>query len=156
MSVTVRQNYRKSNIYEKLVDKHGIFDSYVDLFVFSGCLGYSRNTYHQDGYEGTGDTKGEMLWMHFSDKDMYRAAAASIAFQHTDDPKSLLDAGVQLDVLAMYASAGAEILEEKFGSTMGSPRDAVLNMVQNERTVEERREDTGTLRELEKAFEINL
>ena len=156
MDATVRQNYRKGEIYNHLVDEHGVFKSYIDLFMFSACLGYSRGEIDKEGYEGDEDTRGEMLWMHFTDKDIYRATAASIAFQETGDPESLMDASKQLEIMAKYASGGADILEDEFGDSAGTPRDAILNMIQSEQTAEERQENTGTLRELEEAFDIGL
>ncbi len=121
----VRTNYRKTEIYDRLVDDEGIFDSYVDLFIFAACRAYAEGERHQDNYKGD----AEMLWMHFGSKDLNRAAAACIAYQTTNDPSSLMDHEEQLDILAQYASAGADILEEDYGEVKGSPLNSLANDV---------------------------
>jgi hypothetical protein len=123
---TVRQKYKQTPIYDTMVDEHGIFSSYIDFFVFAACVGYSHNRCEMDNYEGD----NEMLWMHFMDKDLYRATAASIAYQHHDDPDALIQPEVQLETLAKYAAGGAEILEQQFGEIAGDPTDAVFNFIQ--------------------------
>jgi hypothetical protein len=123
MSSRVRQNYRQTDIYERLVDEEGIFGSYVDLFVFAACRGYAADERHTEDY--TGDA--EMLWMHFGNRDFYRAAAACIAYQTTGDPESLMNNERQLDIMAQYASAGADILEEEYGPVKGSPLNSLVN-----------------------------
>ena len=127
MSSRVRQNYRKTEIYEQLVDEHGIFDSYVDLFVFAASRGYAESERHEQDFEGD----AEMLWMHFGNRDFYRAAAACIAYQTTGDPESLMDHDEQLKIMAQYASAGADILEEEYGPVKGSPLNSILNDVRS-------------------------
>lgn len=125
MSSRVRQNYRQTEIYEQLVDEEGIFGSYVDLFVFAACRGYAEGERHTEDFEG----EAEMLWMHFGDRDFYRAAAACIAYQTTEDPQSLMDNEEQLKIMAQYASAGADILEEEYGPVKGSPLNSIINDV---------------------------
>lgn len=127
MSSRVRTHYRQTDIYERLVDEEGIFDSYVDLFVFAACRGYAAGERHTDDYEGD----AEMLWMHFGKEDFYRAAAACIAYQATGDPEALMDNERQLEVMAQYASAGADILEDEYGPVKGSPLNSVLNDVRS-------------------------
>ena len=124
---TVRQNYKQSNIYIKLVDEYGIFDSYQDLFMFTACVGFAKDRCKTANYEG----EKEMLWMHFSNKDLYRAVAAAIAYQHHDDPEALIKPEIQLETLAMYAAGGAEVLEAEFSEVDEDPTDAVLNYVQD-------------------------
>lgn len=122
---TVRINYRKTEIYDRLVDEEGIFESYVDLFVFAACRAYAEGERHLDDYKGD----AEMLWMHFGNKDFHRAAAACIAYQTTNDPSTLMDHAEQLNILAQYASAGADILEEDYGEVKGSPQNSLVNDV---------------------------
>lgn len=122
---TVRINYRKTEIYDRLVDEEEIFDSYVDLFVFAACRAYADGERHLDDYKGD----AEMLWMHFGNKDFHRAAAACIAYQTTNDPSTLMDHAEQLNLLAQYASAGADILEEDYGEVKGSPLNSLVNDV---------------------------
>lgn len=127
MSTSIRQTYKRTEIWEQLVDDWNLFDNYQDLFVFAGCVGYAENQIEEDDY--TGD--GEILWMHFSDKDLYRAAAASIAYQYTDNPEALIEPEIQLKVMAKYAAGGAKILQQKFGDNVGTPREALLNYIEN-------------------------
>lgn len=127
MSSRVRQNYRQTEIYEQLVDEEGIFGSYVDLFVFAACRGYAEGERHTEDFEG----EAEMLWMHFGNRDFYRAAAACIAYQTTEDPQSLMDNDEQLKIMAQYASAGADILEEEYGPVKGSPLNSIINDVRS-------------------------
>jgi hypothetical protein len=125
MSSTVRQNYKRYDIYNEFVDEYEIFDNYQDMFVFCGCVGYHKDRVEEDDY--TGD--GEQLWMHFTDKQAYRAAAASIAYQYTDDPEALIEPEIQLEVLAKHAAGGAQYLQKEFGNHRGNPREALLDFI---------------------------
>lgn len=135
---TIRQNYYRTSLYDKMVEEWDLFNTYVDFFVFAGCIGHAtidRTTaagYGTDEYAGEGDTQGEMLWMHLSDKTTYRAVAASIAYQHTSDPEALVDPKIQLEVLARYARAGVERLEAEFGESASTPRDGFVSFIENE------------------------
>jgi dnd system-associated protein 4 len=121
----IRVTYEKTDIYETLVDDYSIFGSYVDFFVFAGCLGFAKDRKKQ---EPSGDN--EMLWMHVGNKDLYRAVAASLAYQDTNDPNSLIDPETQLEALNKYAAGGAEIAAREFGDISGDPTDAVLSYIQ--------------------------
>lgn len=123
----VRTNYRKTGIYDRLVDEEGIFNSYMDLFVFAACRAYAEGERHTEDYQG----EAEMLWMHFGNKDFYRAAAACIAYQTTEDAGALMDNERQLEIMAQYASAGADILEDEYGPVKGSPLNSLLNDVRS-------------------------
>lgn len=125
-SGNVRQNYEQGPIYEQFTEEHDLFKSKQDLFVFSACVGYANGECRMTDYTG----EGEMLWMHFSNKPLYKAVAASIAYQHHDDPEALLEPEMQLETLAMYAAGGADLLDRKFGDIKGDPTDAVLNYIQ--------------------------
>lgn len=152
MSSQTRQTYKQSDIYHKLVDEHDIFDNYIDCFVFAASIGYSEGRYEPDDY--TGD--GEMLWMHFGSHDLYRAAAAAIAYQHTDDPASLTDPSKQLEVLSKFAAGGAEILEDKFGDTKGTPREGLLNYIQDQSSDDEEEGDNEMLERIARSFDEEL
>lgn len=121
-----------------MVDEWGIFDTYVDFFVFAASVGYAtvdRTTatgFDSAEFTGSGDDQREILWMHLSNKQTYRAVAASIAYQHTGDPKALVNPEVQLEVLARYAKAGAERLEREFGDSASNPRDGLISFIENE------------------------
>lgn len=135
---TIRQNYYRHPIYDKMVDDWGLFDTYVDFFVFAASVGYATVDhttaagFGKSEYEGEGDTQGEMLWMHFSNKQTYRAVAASVAYQHTGDPEALVKPDIQLQILARYAKAGADRLHQEFGDSATKPRDGVLSFIKNE------------------------
>ena len=130
-SSTVRQHYKQPPIYEELTKGHEIFDTKLDLFVFAACVGYAHGRCLTEGYEGSGDDQGEMHWMHFSDKDLYRAIAASIAYQHHHEASALVEPTTQLETFAMYAAGGIEVIEDKFGDIKGDPTDAILSFIQD-------------------------
>lgn len=149
MSTRTRQKYKQSEIYETLVDDHDLFENYIDCFVFAASVGYDEGEYESDDY--TGD--GEMLWMHFSSRDLYRAAAAAIAYQHTNDPAALTEPSRQLEVMAKYAAGGAAVLEEKFGDTKGTPREGLLNYIQSQSSEDERGKDNEMLERIARSFD---
>jgi hypothetical protein len=126
-----RIKYTRHDIYDQLVDEWDVFDTYVDLFVFAAAVGYATSdkatvqAYSGDEYRG----EGEMLWIHLNDKPNYRAVAASLAYQFTGELESLTDAGVQLEVLARYAHAGALHLDAEFGDAVTTPRDGLISFV---------------------------
>ncbi|WP_240730037.1 hypothetical protein [Halalkalirubrum salinum] len=135
---TIRQNYYRHPVYDKMVDEWGLFNTYVDFFVFAASVGYAMTDmttvegYENSEYAGEGETQGEMLWMHLSNKQTYRAVAASIAYQHTGDAEALVDPEIQLEILARYAKAGVEQLEREFGNAPGNPRDGLISFIENE------------------------
>lgn len=151
-STQSRQSYKQSPIYEKLVDDHDIFPNNIDCFVFAASVGYSENRYDPDDY--TGD--GEMLWMHFSSRDLYRAAAAAIAYQHTGDPEALTDPDTQLEVMAQYAAGGAMFLEEKFGEMKETSRDGLLNYIQSHSSPDERTEENEMIKKIAQSFDQSM
>jgi hypothetical protein len=134
---TTRQYYYRHEIYDRMVDEWEVFDSLVDFFVFAASVGYAIsdrptvNAYGREEYQGTTDegTRGEMLWMHFTGKGTYRTVAASIAYQHTRDSNALVDPETQLEVLARYARAGVDRLDEEFGTAASPPRDGLVSLV---------------------------
>lgn len=148
----VRQKYKRTPIYDAMVDEHDIFENYIDCFVFFATLGYDRGRYDATDY--TGD--GEMLWMHFGSRDLYRATAAAIAYQHTDDPQALVRPETQLEVMAKYAAGGAAIAAEEFGDVAGDPPDALLNFVRSNRDTDSADERDSTLDEIVAAFDDDI
>lgn len=127
----IRIYYDRHDLYDQMVDEWDLFNSYVDFFVFAASVGYATadaatvRGYTDNEYSG----EGEMLWMHFTNKPTYRAVAASIAYQYTDDPDALVDPEVQLDVLARYAKAGIETLDQEFGDSVSTPRDGLISFI---------------------------
>lgn len=152
MSSKTRQKYKQSDIYRTLVDEHDIFENYIDCFVFAATVGFSRDRYDLNDY--TGD--GEMLWMHFGNRDLYRAAAAAIAYQHTGDPAALTNPEKQLEVMAKYAAGGAMVLEEEFGDTKGTPREGLLNFIRSHSTEEERGNEDEVLSRIAQSFDDEM
>lgn len=124
---TVRVNYEQTDVYEQFVDEYSVFNSYQDFFVFAAAVGHARDR-HDD--PGSGN---EMLWMHFTDKTLYKATAAAIAYNHHKTPEALIDPERQLETLAKFQAGGVKILEEEFGDIEGDPTNALLNYIQDER-----------------------
>jgi dnd system-associated protein 4 len=154
---TIRQYYHRHELYDKMVDDWDLFNTYVDFFVFAASVGYAtvdRTTAAAyDESEFTGD--GEMLWMHLSNKQTYRAVAASIAYQHTGDPEALVSPKIQLEVLARYAKAGVERLAREFGDSATTPRDGLLSFIENEQPSGEA-EDEDLLGAIVDSFDQNM
>lgn len=150
-SASARVHYEKTAIYETLVGNYGIFESYTDFFMFAAALGFAKGDSIRKGYEGD----NEILWMHLQKKDLYRVVAASIAYQDTNDPATLLDAKTQLQILAQYAARGAEIAAEEFGNVTGDPTNAVVNYLQTHHRSEDQEEDESLLSDIKMSFENN-
>lgn len=134
---TVRIHYNRNELYDKFVQEWDLFNSYVDLFVFAASVGYATADesdvieYTDAEFKGTGDNRGEMLWMHFAGKTTYCAVAASLAYQLFDDPEALGDPKLQLEALARFAKAGMDTLEQEFGDSVSTPRDGMLSFIAN-------------------------
>lgn len=152
MSTQTRQNYKQTEIYDILVNEYDIFENYIDCFVFAASVGYNEGKYDSTDYEGD----NEMLWMHFGGNDMYRAAAAAIAYQHTDDPTALTNPDKQLEVLAKYAAGGASVLDDKFGDTKGTPREGLINYIQSQSSESERGEQNEMLEKIARSFDEEI
>ena len=163
-SATTRQYYYRHDIYDKMVDEWEVFDSLVDFFVFTASVGYAVsdrptvNAYSQREYQGTTDdgTRGEMLWMHFTSKQTYRAVAASIAYQHTGDSNALVDPETQLEVLARYARAGADRLEKEFGTAASPPRDGLISFIDKFHEADSREDSDNILSSIVDSFDEDM
>lgn len=146
-----RVTYEKTEIYEELVDEYEIFGSYVDFFVFAGCLGYAENEKREE-YKGD----NEMLWMHLGNSDIYRAVAAAIAYQDTGDPEALTQPETQLEILAKYAAGGAEIAGEEFDDVSGDPTNTVLSYIQQHHDPTTQEEQETILKEIMQSFDDEI
>jgi dnd system-associated protein 4 len=104
-----RIRYDRPEIYDRLVNEHGVFNSYLDLFMFAAAFGFHND--HKRPNEG-GDK--EMLWMHVENTDLYESVAAAIAYQETSNPEVLSKPGEQLEILGQYAAGGIALLEDEF------------------------------------------
>jgi hypothetical protein len=138
---TVRVNYKQTAVYEQFVDEYGVFKSYQDFFVFAAAVGYAND---KKADPGSGN---EMLWMHFTDKTLYKATAAAIAYNDMKTPEALINPEKQLKTLAKFQAGGTTILEEEFGDIEGDPTNALLNYIQEHGSTED---DEGTQTVIEK------
>lgn len=155
----IRINYDRHKLYDQMVEEWNLFNSYVDFFVFAASVGYATadeptiRGYSEHEYKG----EGEMLWMHFTNKHTYRAVAASIAYQYTDDPEALVSPDIQLDIMARYAKAGVETLDQEFGDSVSTPRDGLLAFIDEYEDPEARSdEEADILSEISSTFDQSL
>lgn len=155
---TIRQLYERTDIYDKMVEEWGIFDTYVDFFVFAASVGFrvsSRSevaSYDESDYTG----EGEMLWMHFTNKATYRAVAASIAYQFTGDAEAFTDPQLQLEVLARYAKAGTKALASEFGDSQAPPRDGLVSYIENYEDVDASSAQDEVIDEIINSFDNDM
>lgn len=117
-----RIRYDRNVAYQRLVDEEEVFSTYVDFFVFCAALGYSRDEKVPQAYKGA---EHKLLWSHVEGTELFETVSKSIAYQETEDPDVLDDQERQLEFLAEYAAAGAEIAAEEF-ETIG---DDLVGMV---------------------------
>lgn len=147
--------YRKSELYDRVVDEHDIFEYGYDFMVFLAVVGYREDNPVRDGYTGSesNGTRGQIGAENFFANDLYRTVAASLAFQDTGEPTALVDAERQAEALAQYSAGGLEIAEAKFGQTAGDPTDAILNYIRSDQDTETYQ---GTLGEIVQAFDDEM
>lgn len=148
---SIRVSHKRTPIWERLVEEHGVFDKYTELFVFAACVGYYNERYAVD-YGGD----SEMLWMHVGNRDLFKAVSAAIAYQHTGNPEALVKPSMQLEIMAQYAVGGAEVLEEEFGSVKGDPTDAILNYIQEQHDPDREATQQTELDKILSAFENDM
>ena len=148
-------SYRKSELYDRVVDKHGVFEYSYDFMVFLAVIGYREGKPDRQDYEGSDEkeTRGQIGVENFFANDLYRVVTACIAFQDTENPAALVDPELQAEKLAQYASGGLQIAEERFGQTTGDPTDAVMNYIKGQQGTETYE---GTLDEIVKAFDEEM
>ena len=147
---TVRVNYEQTEVYEQFVDEYGVFDSYQDFFVFAAAVGYAESTLEEPG------NGSEMLWMHFTDKVLYKATAAAIAYDHMGTPEALIDPEKQLETLAKFSAGGTSVLQDEFGDMEGDPTDALLNYIQSQERDEEEDNSQTMLEEIIDSFDDDM
>lgn len=147
---TVRVNYEQSDVYEQFVDEHDVFDSYQDFFVFAAAVGYAEDTLEEPG------SGSEMLWMHFTDKVIYKATAAAIAYDHLGTPDALIDPEKQLETLAKFSAGGTSILKDEFGDIETDPTDALLNYIQTHQSSDDDGSSQTMLEEIVESFDDDM
>lgn len=124
-----RIRYDRNVAYQRLVDEEGVFNSYVDFFMFSAALGYKRNKKVSKAYKGA---ENELLWSHVEGTELFETVSKSIAYQETGDPDVLDDQERQLEFLAEYAAAGARIAAEEFETVSDDLIDIVARFILEE------------------------
>lgn len=148
--------YRKSELYDRVVDEYGVFNSGYDFLVFLAILGYHEDEVDRDDYRGDRDagTKGEIALQNLYANELYRVLMASLAFQDTDDPSALSDSKLQMKILAQYGSGGLRVADSEFGSIAGDPTDAIVNYIQDHRDDSE--DFQGELGKIVEAFDDEM
>lgn len=148
--------YRKSDLYDKFVDQHGVFEHSYDFMVFLAVLGYHENMPKRDNFRGDreGGTRGEIGIQNVYSNELYRAIMTCLAFQDTGDPEALVDQRKQMDVLAQYAAGGLELAEQEFGDVAGDPTDALINYIKRQEG--ETTGMSGELAEIVKSFDNQM
>ena len=148
-------SYKKSELYDRVVDEYDIFQNSYDFMVFLAVMGYQEGKVVREGYEGDDPDgiKGQIGVENFFANDLYRVIASSIAFQDTEDPSALVNSELQAEKLAQYAAGGLEIAEQEFGSTAGDPTNVIVEYIQDH---DEEDSYQGTLGEIVKAFDDQM
>jgi dnd system-associated protein 4 len=124
-----RIRYDRNEAYDQLVNEHEVFNSYVDFFVFCAALGFSRDERRPNAYEGADH---ELLWMHIEGTELFEAVSKAIAYQDTGNPDALDDKETQLELLAEYAAAGAEIVADEVLTAGDDIVPTVVRFILNE------------------------
>jgi dnd system-associated protein 4 len=125
-----RIRYDRNEAYETLVDEYEVFDSYVGFFMFCATVGVARDRKHPEAYEG-GDN--ELLATYVTRNELFDALSKAIAYRETGNPEVLNDQDRQLELLAEYAAAGAEVVAEEVTATADEVVPAIARFVVEER-----------------------
>ncbi|MFC6720282.1 hypothetical protein [Halobacteriaceae bacterium SHR40] len=142
------QKYKKSELYDRVVETHEIFENSYDFMVFLAVVGYRENQKITSNYLGSNGMSGEIGVDNLKGNELYRTVMACLAFQDTGDPSALVDEGQQSKTLAQYAAGGLDFAEKEFGKVAGDPTDAIVNYI---RTAQD--DEPGSGGELEKIVE---
>ena len=147
MGKTVK--YKKSDLYDRVVDEYGIFDYGYEFMVFLAVIGYREEEPDREDYRGEGEIGLENLL----NKELYRIIMASLAYQDTGNPETLVNVDRQEKILAQYSAGGLQVAEREFGHTAGDPTNAIVSYIKKFET-----EDTyqGTLGEIVDAFDDQM
>lgn len=147
--------YKKSELYDRVVDEYDIFQNSYDFMIFLAMVGYQESNVVREGYEGddSNGTKGQIGVENFFANDLYRVIAASLAFHDTENPSALVSSEIQAEKLAQYAAGGLEIAEREFGDTAGDPTNVIVEYIQDH---DQKDIYQGTLGEIVKAFDDQM
>jgi len=148
--------YRKSDLYDQVVDEYDVFASSYDFLIFLAVVGYRENRLKQNNYTGDRDegTRGEIGLQNVYSNDLYRTIMACLALQESGNPDALVDSSTQMQVLAQYAAGGLEVAEQEFGDIAGDPTDAIVNYI--ERLHEDNPAPGGELDAIVKSFDDEM
>jgi dnd system-associated protein 4 len=146
--------YRRSDLYDKVVDEYEIFEYGYDFMVFLAVMGYRENNVKRENYEGNDadETQGQIGVENFFNNGSYRTIAACLTFQDTGDPEKLNRQNAeeeQIETLTQYAAGGLEIAEKEFGQIAGDPTDAIVNYIKRQQEPDTYQ---GTLGEIVEEF----
>lgn len=123
--------YKKSDLYDTVVDEYGVFKHNYQFMMFLAVLGYINERPRRNDYTGSEQdgTQGNIAMSNFYSQDLYRVFAASLAYQDTGDPEDLVNTDEHMRVMAQYSAGGLEIAEREFGSIGGDPTDAIMHYI---------------------------
>lgn len=153
---TIRVKHRRTDIWEELVEEHNVFDTYIDMFVFAGSVGHYFDDYKTSFKSDNDEENGEILWMHLSNKNLYRAVMAGIAYQHTGDPEALVKPPMQLEIMAQYAVGGAQVIADELRGVKGDPTDTLINYIQNHHDVDRSEQQESELQRILDSFDDEI
>ena len=122
--------YKKTQLYDELTERYGIFEHYYDVIMFLAVLCYREGEPKTDDYKGGNEgERGSIGIGRFHGNSHYHAIVASLAYQRRGSPEAMANAEVHADVISQYAAGGLEVYGEKFGDVAGDPTDAIANYI---------------------------
>ena len=147
MGKTVK--YKKSDLYDRIVDEYEVFEYGYEFMIFLAVMGYRDGKPDREDYRGAGEIGLENLL----NKELYRIIMASLAFQDTGNPGALVNVDQQEKILAQYSAGGLKVAEGEFGQTAGDPTDAIVSYIKE---YEGTQMYQGTLGEIVDAFDDQM
>ena len=143
-SENIAIDYRKTEVYDVLVDQDQIFDSYTQLLIFAAAVGYAHGRFEED-VEEDAQTK----WYYIKGDNRLEVAIASIAYSHSRDPDVLTDLVRQFDILVGYGAGGAEVLHEEVVEQPGENLDLLIQLIEDQHDTDEMQRQLGILEEID-------
>jgi len=135
---TIRQHYYRHPLYDKMVDRWDLFNTYVGFFRFRrGVLGMRLSTKQlrpamtKPSSQGKGETQQRDAVDASLEQTNLPGCLASIAYQHTNDPEALVDRKINWKFsLGMRGLASNDWPE--FGDSRSTPRDGLISFIENQ------------------------
>ena len=144
-----RIRYEKTDAYEILVDSdQAIFETYKDLFLLAASVGYARNRSDEDP-----SRPDEIPWDVLQSNQKNSVVAAALAYAATEDPDSLTDENIQIDLLEKYAAEGIDIIEAQVIDRPGDPLDNMIEFLRRNRDEDSEESRRNILEEIEREFQ---